>query len=330
MSKASDVHYHYGFDDRFVSLYRETYWKFDFLAPLAFFGVGEVTSLMDCPAMEAILRGRFKTEWADPQGWIDAANVVLVKSVVQCAIMAVVRSKADGMADDKMHWRMRLVFPHVRRAVLIGNVIERKTAEAASLADTLDGISAGMFLVDAAGRIMHANVAGHLLLAAGGLLRTSAGGRLVADDPQVDRVLHDVFVAAASGDEALGAKGIAVPHTARDGERHVIHVLPLTSGARRRAGANYAAAAALFIHKAALTTSSPPVAIAQTYALTPTELRVLLAVVEIGGVPEVAEALGVGETTVRFHLRQLFDKTGTHRQAELVKLVAGYVNPLVK
>ena len=95
-----------------------------------------------------------------------------------------------------------------------------------------------------------------------------------------------------------------MPLTAGDGERSVAHVLPLTSGARRRAGASYGAAAAVFVHKAALMAPSPPEVIARSYALTPTELRVLLAVVEIGGAPDVAEALGIGETTVRFHLRR--------------------------
>jgi DNA-binding CsgD family transcriptional regulator len=329
VTRASDVHYHFGFDDHFVRLYREKYWKFDMFAPLAFFGVGEVNSLMNCTAVEAFLSGRFQTEWANPQGWIDAANVVLVKSVAQCSIMSVTRGKTEGMVDAEMHRRLHLVIPHIRRAVLIGNVIERKSAETAALADTLDGISAGMFLVDAAGQIMHGNVAGHVMLAAGSPLR-AAGGRLVADDRRVDRVLRDIFDAAGRGDDVIGSKGVAVPLTARGGERYATHVLPLTSGARRRAGAKYAAAAAIFVHKAALTTSSPPEVIARTYGLTPTELRVLLAIVEIGGVPEVAEALGIGETTVRFHLRQLFEKTSTHRQADLVKLVAGFVNPLVK
>ena len=125
------------------------------------------------------------------------------------------------------------------------------------------------------------------------------------------------------------SKGIAVPLTARDGERYVAHVLPLTSGERRRAGASYAAVAALFVHKAALETPSPPEIIARHYKLTPTELRVLLAVVEVGGVPEVAEALGIGEATVKTHLHRLFAKTETTRQADLVKLVAGFSNPLV-
>ena len=94
--------------------------------------------------------------------------------------------------------------------------------------------------------------------------------------------------------------------------------------ARRGTGKTYAAVAALFVHPAGLTSPSPPELIAKTYRLTPTELRVLLAIVEIGGVPEVAEALGIADSTVKTHLGRLYEKTGTHRQADLVKLVAGF------
>jgi DNA-binding CsgD family transcriptional regulator len=91
---------------------------------------------------------------------------------------------------------------------------------------------------------------------------------------------------------------------------------------------SYAAAAALFVQKAALATHSPPVVIAKTYGLTPMELRVLLAIVEIGGVPQVAETLGIGESTVKTHLKRLYVKTGARRQADLIKLFAGYAGPL--
>ena len=37
---------------------------------------------------------------------------------------------------------------------------------------------------------------------------------------------------------------------ARDGDRFVTHVLPLTTGIRRQAGASYAAVAAVFVQKA--------------------------------------------------------------------------------
>jgi DNA-binding NarL/FixJ family response regulator len=55
--------------------------------------------------------------------------------------------------------------------------------------------------------------------------------------------------------------------------------------------------------------------------------RVLQGIVDLGGTPKVAKALGVAEATVRSHLKNLFAKTGTRRQADLVKLVAGAASP---
>jgi DNA-binding CsgD family transcriptional regulator len=78
-----------------------------------------------------------------------------------------------------------------------------------------------------------------------------------------------------------------------------------------------------------LATRSPLEVIAQTYRVTPMELRVLLAIVEVGGVPQVAETLGIGESTVKTHLKRLYEKTGACRQADLVKLLAGYTGPLL-
>src|SRR6185436_14504859 len=93
-------------------------------------------------------------------------------------------------------------------------------------------------------------------------------------------------------------------------------------------GMTYAATAALFVRRATLEPPSRPDVIGKTYSLTRAELRVLLAIVEIGGVPEVADALGVADTTVKTHLGRVFEKTGAGRQADLVKLVAGFSTPL--
>ena len=59
------------------------------------------------------------------------------------------------------------------------------------------------------------------------------------------------------------------------------------------------------------------------------ELRVLLAIVEVGGTPEVAESLGLAPSTVASHLKRVYAKTGTNRQADLVKVVAKFASPLV-
>jgi len=316
-----------GADPESLEVYSESYPKLDPTADSPSFGVEQVVSTADLVPYEEFRRGRFYREWARPQGWVDVASAVIEKSTTSCTFLSVVRHEASGMVDDEMRQRMALVIPHVRRALFIGKTIDLKQVEAIRFAEILDGLSAGMILVDADGRIAHANAAGNAILDAADFLRTCCG-RLVARDAPINAALYEILAAADAGDAVLGIKGIALPLTAHDGERYVAHVLPLTSGARRRAGLAYNAAVALFVRKVALAASPPPEVIGEMYKLTPTELRVLLAIVDVGGVPEVAAALGVAVTTVKTHLGRLFEKTGVARQADLVKLVAGFSTPL--
>jgi DNA-binding CsgD family transcriptional regulator len=319
----------WGYDPEFVRIYLDKYIRLDpFTTMQFFFDVEQPISIADLMPHTEFRKISFYREWVQPQGWIDAVGVTLEKLTTSYAALFVIRHETNGVVDDEARRRTRLIAPHFRRAVLIGKAIDLRQGEAATFADAFNGLSAGIFLVDAGGRIIHANAAGHGILNGGDVLK-AAGGRLIASDPQVDNTLREIFVAAGSGDAALGTQGIAVPLTAGDGQHHVAHVLPLTSGARRRAGTAYTAAAALFVRKAVMEQPSPPEVIARAYKLTPTELRVLLAIVEVGGAPDVAAALGVAESTVKTHLGRLFEKTGAARQADLVKLVAGFASPLV-
>jgi DNA-binding CsgD family transcriptional regulator len=290
-------------------------------------GTGQLIAVADLMPYREFLDTPFYKERAHPQGPVDCVSAMLDNSVTGAALFGVFRHQHDGMVDDETRRRMRLIVPHIRRAVLIGRHIDLRSVEAATFADTLDGLSAGMCLVDAVGHILHANVACQAILDAGDFL-TAIEGRLVARDPKVDQAFRELFAAAGNGDAASGAQGIAVSLRSWDGSRYVAHVLPLTSSARRLAGIAYSATSALFLCKVATEIPSSPDVIARAYNLTPTELRVLLAIVEVGGVPQVATALGVAESTVKTHLSRLFVKTGTGRQADLVKIVAGFATPL--
>jgi DNA-binding CsgD family transcriptional regulator len=328
--KSGNLYYDTGhIEPHYKQLYFDNYVKLDpSTTSHVLAEIGEPVATADIMPYQEFLETRFYKEWARPQQLVDFVTAVLEKSSTGAALFGVFRHERNGPADDEMRRRMRLIIPHIRRAALIGRVIDLKAAEADSLADTVDGISAGMFMVDASTRIVHANASGHAMLAQGSALRV-VGGKLAPTDASAEQGLTEVCAMANEGDAAVGVKGIAIPLTARDGERHVAHVLPLTSGARRRAGSSYAATAAVFVHKAAMDAPPPQAVVAKLYKLTPTELRVLLAIVQVGGVPEVAEALGIAESTVKTHLMRLFAKTGTKRQADLVKLVAAYINPLV-
>ncbi len=318
----------WGDEPGFTQLYIDKYAKINPMFPSAlFFNIEEVHQLIEIIPREEVRRTRFCVEWMAPQEIIDDMFTILEKSATTCSLFQVIRRRSDGVVDENAKQRMALLAPHIRRSVLIGKVIDLKKVEAAALADSFDTLSAGMFMVDSLGRIVHANASGHSMLVEAKVLH-SVGGHLGAIDAAANHALLESFAACESGDPALGRKGIAVPLIARDDESYVANVLPLTSGARRNAGISYCAVATIFVHKAALDLS-PPEALAKQFKLTPAELRVLFALVEIGGVPEAAEVLGISEATTRTHLRHLFEKTETSRQAELIKLVAKYANPLV-
>jgi DNA-binding CsgD family transcriptional regulator/PAS domain-containing protein len=327
LSKSESLYCYIGADPDSLRVYSESYPKLDPTADSPCFAVEQVVSATDLVPHEEFRRGRFYREWARPHGWVDVASAVIEKSATSCTFLSVVRHEANGLVDAEMRRRMALVVPHVRRALLVGKTINLKQAQTVCFSDILDGLSAGMILVDADGRIVHANAAGNAILETADVLRTFRG-RLVASDAKINTALREILLAADAGDAVLGVRGIALPLTAHDGERYVAHVLPLTSGARRVACLAYNAVVALFVRKAALEAFSPPEVIGEMYKLTPTELRVLLAIVDVGGAPEVAAALGVAVTTIRTHLSRLFEKTGVTRQADLVKLVAGFSTPL--
>ena len=323
-----NLYYESGTDPHFGELYFNKYIKFDPSVTSHYFAdVEQPIATADYMPYQEFLETRFYKEWVRPQGWVDSLNAVLDKSVTSAALFVVFRHQRDGVVDDEMRRRMSLIVPHIRRSVLIGRLIDLRATDAANLADTLDGLSAAMCAVDADGRIVHANAACHILLDAGDFLSV-IGGRLVASDAEIDRTLRELFAAAGSGDAAVG-QGIALPLRAKDGSHYAAHVLPLTSGSRRLAGMARSATAALFICKVAAEIRSPQEVIARAYDLTATELRVLLAIVDVGGVPESAVALGIAESTVKTHLGNLFVKTGARRQADLVKIVAGFASPLV-
>jgi len=61
---------------------------------------------------------------------------------------------------------------------------------------TLNGLGVAIFLVDAGGRIVHANAAGHDMVDEGDFLR-SADGRLVARNVKVNQSLHEIFAGNA-------------------------------------------------------------------------------------------------------------------------------------
>jgi DNA-binding CsgD family transcriptional regulator/PAS domain-containing protein len=314
-----EIQFQYGLDPAYQRLYVTEYAKIDpsTSSQLAA-NVGDVVSIKDCMPYDEFQQSRFYKEWACPQQLVDAATAILQKTSTDIAVWTVFRHQRDGRVNDEMRERMQWLIPHLRRAMHIGKRLDRSRSQADAFADALDRLCAGVFFVDAAGDLIHANAAARAMLSAGCTL-SAANSRLLARDPAINELLRDACVAAGSGKIAI---------TTRDGDDYVAHVLPLSSAARWRSDSGSTAVAVIFLSKAGLATCSSPELIAQRYKLTPAELRVVLAIFAVGGVPEVAHTLGVSVTTVKTHLERVYQKTGTNRQVDLVRLVVGFASPV--
>jgi PAS domain-containing protein len=202
ISKFGVTHYYCGVDPHFIQLYADTYSLFDPLANLPRFA--SVASIPDLVVYDEYRRGRFYQEWLKPQGCIDVANVVIEKSNANCPIvMAVLPGKR--MLDAEMRKRIEVIVPHAHRAVMVNKALETRRAETAALSEMLDGLSAGIFLLDASCRILHANLAASRMVEADDFLR-SASGQLATRDPQVNGVLRELSPRKSMSHSPLTAK----------------------------------------------------------------------------------------------------------------------------
>jgi hypothetical protein len=102
---------------------------------------------------------RWITEWGYPQGLWDAVGFVFARDAKMVGNLTFGRHRTAGEVGDAELTVLRLLAPHVRRAVAISHLLEVKTMEAVTFASALEMLSAGVVLVDEHLGILHANAA---------------------------------------------------------------------------------------------------------------------------------------------------------------------------
>ena len=273
------------------------------------------------------LESRYFLEWCKPQGFIDMVLIGLARDPAMVGSLGMgIHTSRDPITDAELSV-LRLLAPHLRRAVTISGLLEMKRIEASTFTSVLDGFSMSVILVDDALAVVHANKAGEAMLSSGspvsirrGKLRTATDATTNALSAAIALCMQDV--------SALGRKGLGVPLKGSDGEILVAHVLPLQIDRIDIESRRQRAVAALFVTPATTPPPFPGAALAVLYDLTPAETRVTEMIAEGRTQAEISFELGIAPTTVKTHLQRVFDKTGAKRQSELVKLVASLSLPL--
>ena len=224
----------------------------------------------------------------------------------------------EGWSAGRVEMLARLL-PHIRQYVRVRLALANASAVGSTMAGLLENTRCGVIQLDPRGRIVALNARALDLLHKGRGL-TAARGRLRALIPTENANLQRIVAGAVARFATPGTSASMV--VTRRGDlppRLVVHVNPVGEG-RPELRASRVAAIVLVVEPESRTTADPEL-VAGALGLTAAESRVAIMLAEGCTLREIAAATGRSTGTVRWHLRQIFDKNRISRQSELVQLV---------
>lgn len=232
--------------------------------------------------------------------------------------MSIHNAVGQGVTSDAQWRRLAALADTLERALAFGVLHAEKLREqwwSARLAAAGEPAA----LLDERGAVLRMTAGFEAAVARGDGLRVR-GGRLVATDGPGQRRLSALIERATA---ANGATADAT-QVEREASRppYVVCAWPL---ARERRALVPDQAAALVTLLDPLAGATPPAGLwCAAFGLTAREGEVATALVDGMTPDEAAGALGVSIATVRVHMRQLFAKTQTTRQSQLVRMLARF------
>lgn len=257
---------------------------------------------------------RFYNEFMVRMDWFDYVSATHRKSAQRCTATAVAFNEKHGETTKRELEIMGLLAPHIRRALAIHETLDFKDCRLFDLRNTLDLAPNPILLLDDRGTLAEANRAAERFLSEQQVIRI-VQGLLRFDDAEVGSRVDAALIAAARGQNSSGA---TIALRTSDSRAFAMEVLPLTSPIRQKSAGR--AVLALFIQEIGAIEPLPGEVLVKLYGLTPAETRLLVLLAQNMTLREAAATLGVSEATVKTHLQHLFAKTGTSRQAEVIKL----------
>lgn len=243
--------------------------------------------------------------------------------------LTVAQTKRAGPIEGEALERFRNLVPHVGIAMRLHDRLHRLSSEAQTLRGVLDLLSIATVLLDHECRVRYANPEAERVLRAGDGL-TLAAGRLMPAAIAARRRLEALVVRArapASPGAVADGHHVVVPRPSGS-PAYGLFVAPVAGAGA--SGWIPGASAIVCITDPAHERASPATEwLRQQFGLTPAEAEVARLVAQGRGLPQVARDLGITLNTAKTHLKAIYGKTGTDRQARLTRLILESASPLV-
>jgi DNA-binding CsgD family transcriptional regulator len=265
----------------------------------------------------------FVDQFLRPQGLAPEGPVSHVFASVGARPMAwmmIFRREGGRPLDDSDLDLLDQLVPHLRRVYALHCRLVEAQHQERALREVLDRLPSGVMLLDKDGRVVLSNRSADLIVALDDGIRLESG-RPRLSDPQQDRGFQQLLVDSAQTRAERGrsyGKTLSVvrPSGRRSFASMIGPLLAPPPGTNLRE-----AAAILFITDPDGSQISTTEVLQGLYELTPAEAELLRLLAEGRSLEEVARQRGITMNTARGQLKQVFAKTDTRRQGELVRLV---------
>ncbi len=311
-------------DPDFVASYTE-YWRHhNPLLPATFrWPAGKIYALDQLMPREAFAATPVCNEWWLPSGrGLAAAGANIMVEDQFSALIYIANGPGEVNLGERQISMFKAALRHITWAVRINRRLWDLELEHLAPAEQFEALRHGALLLDASARVVRANGAAKAMLDDGdGIVLRN--GRLFASDGSDE--LQELVSLCARRYGAPGSPGyeLRLPRIPPDSQLHVT-VTPLGLPTRLAASPWLGVGVPV-----AFVTMSDPDAVArrrhselcQRYNLTGKEAALATEILKGDGRAAAARRCNISEMTAKTYLANIFAKTGTRRQAELVRLL---------
>jgi DNA-binding CsgD family transcriptional regulator/PAS domain-containing protein len=308
-----------GMERSSIAAYDQYYCKMNpFPAAAARRPDGEISVGHECVDMNAMERGEFYNDFMRPQGLHDCIGFIVQRESSAVLAIAGSRLKRAGLYTEADKTLMRQISPHIRRAVSIHRRLSVAEGLRGGLVVALDRLGVGALLIGGDGRVLYANRAAEAALQRGDVLVCQHGCLRAATSHGSEDLDRQIRAVVSTGSRRGHESGGVVTLPTTTGQFATILVCPCR-GTMRLGHSDPAAMVFVGDSQAPVAPDEPH--LARRYGLTRAEVRLAGALLEGKRLSQYADKAGITRNTAKGYLKQLFNKTGTDRQADLVRLI---------
>jgi DNA-binding CsgD family transcriptional regulator/PAS domain-containing protein len=311
-----------GHDSEFLARYDAYYGRPDVnayarAAPSDLLAPGVVVRAEAIIPDRELRRTEYYADWLRPQG-IGVGGFAVVRAPDSPLVLSVARRPTLGHLDSEELAMVRVLVPHLERALAVGSQLQRLEGERGACEDALDVLDVAVILLDRAGKPVFLNRGARALLAEDDGLGYDRDG-LRGATPDATAALRRGVATASAGILAEIGGALSLP---RPSGRRPLAVLVTPIGRGRWRAAPASACAALLVSDPGAVPAPPAQILRRVWGLTPAEAALARQLLLGLSPKDAADRLGVTVATVRSQLSDIFSKTATAGQGDLVRLAA--------